>query len=161
MSKEQMQSSSDLDEFIRMLVTPQPYMIFCDRLRELTPKGFETLIEQLLRQMGLNVLPGGAGPDEAIDLVCEIPGGGIIIVQCKKWKRKVGVPIVREVFGAAIKHQAAGAIIVTVGEFTDPAKEFTIDLRIPLRLIDGKELFELMNQHMPNRVADILKKNHS
>lgn len=159
MSNEQIQSSSDSDEFIRMLVTPQPYMIFRDRLRELSPKGFETLIEQLLRQMGLNVLPGGTGPDEAIDLKCETPGGGIIMVQCKKWKGKVGVPIVREVFGAAMRHKATGAIIVTLSEFTDPAKEFTIDLRIPLGLIDGKQLYELMNQHMPNRVAEILKKN--
>ena len=111
--------------------------------------------------MGLSVSPSKAGPDKAIDLVCESPEIGTIIVQCKKWKGKVGVPTVREVFGAAIKHQAAAAIIVTTGEFTDPAKEFTNDLRIPLGLVDGKQLFELMNQHMPNRVAEILKKNDS
>ena len=144
------------EEFIRFLVTPQPYRLFCDDiLREFTPKEFVGLVSDLFRQLGCSVMTGPEGADEAIDILCKAPEGDYI-VQCKKWKAKVGVATVREVYGAAVKYQAKGAFIVTVGEFTSTAADFLIDLRPPpVRLIDGKELFDLMNQHMPTVVADI------
>ena len=145
----------DFSEFMHYLVTPQPYMVFCDILRKFTPKEFVSLVADLFREMGGNVTLGAAGPNEVIDILCKTAEGDYI-VQCKKWKAKVGVPVVREVFGAAVKRQAKGVFIVAASEFTSTAVDFLIDLRPPpVRLIDGKELFDLMNQHMPSVVADI------
>ena len=147
----------DTYEFVKMLLTPQPYMIFRDILQKFTPKEFVGLVSDLFQQLGGTVMTGPEGADEAIDILFKTPEGDYI-VQCKRWKAKVGVPTVREVYGAAVKHQAKGAFIVTVSEFTDTAKWFITDLRPPpVRLIDGKELFDLMNQHMPTVVADILE----
>lgn len=142
---------SGLQEWVRSLLRPLPYMLFCDKLREFTPEEFVRLVSDLLRQMGADVKIGPVGADEAIDMLLD----GDYVVQCKKWKAKVGVATVREVYGAAVKHQVKGAVIVTVSEFTIKAERFLIDLRPPIGLIDGKELFALMNQHMPNVVADI------
>ncbi len=176
MSDEQIPSSSY--ESIRSLLEPQPYMVFCDKLREFTSREFESLVADLFREMGADATLSKNGPDEAIDILCKTAEGDYI-VQCKKWKgKKVGVKVVREVYGVAKKKQAKGAFIVTVSEFTDKAVEFTIDrppstiadrllligseepfnlINPPVGLIDGKELFDLMNQHMPTIVTDIIK----
>lgn len=149
------QTPNDLREWIRSLVQPQPYVIFCDILRKYTPKEFVGVVSDLFQQLGYSVMTGPAGADEVMDILCKTPEGDYI-VQCKRWKAKVGVATVREVYGATVKHQAKGAFIVTVSEFTDIAKRFIKDLPPPrVRLIDGKELFDLMNQHMPTVVADI------
>jgi restriction system protein len=151
------QIPSDSQEFIRSLLQPQPYMLFCDKLRKFTSKEFIRLVSDLFRQFCDNAIIGPAGADEAIDILCKTSEGEYI-VQCKRWQKKVGVPTVREVYGAAVKHQALGAFIVTISEFTSAARWFIIDLRPPpVRFIDGKELFDLMNQHLPTVVADILE----
>jgi len=127
-------------------------MLFCDKLREFTPQEFVSLVSDLFRQMGGDTEIGPVGANGAIDIFL----GGDYIVQCKKWKAKVGVATVREVYGAAVKQRAKGAFIVAVSEFTDAANNFLIDLPPPtIRLIDGKKLFDLMNQHIPSVVADI------
>lgn len=146
---------SDTPKFARMIMTPAPYMIFCARLLEFTPKQFERLVSDLFRQMGADPIIGPVGANGAIDILLEFDDGDFII-QCKKWKAKVGVGTVREAYGAAVKHQVKGAFIVTTSEFTHDAKWFPIDLRPPsVALIDGKKLFDLMKQHMPSVVADI------
>lgn len=149
------QITGDMQEFIRSLLRPQPYRIFCDKLLKLTPKEFVRLVSDLFRQMGDNVMTGPEGADEAIDILCKTPEGDYV-VQCKRWKAKVGVPTVREVYGAALKHRALGVFIVTVSKFTPKARGFIVDLPPPpVRLIDGEKLFDLMNQYMPTVVADI------
>jgi len=148
---------SDSEEWLRSLLRPMPYMLFCDKLRKFTSKEFEMLVSDLFRQLGGDVEVGPAGANEGIDILGRFTDGDFII-QCKKWKAKVGEPTVREVYGVAVKHQVKGAIIVTTSKFTREAEEFRLDLRPPaVGLIDGKELFALMNQHMPAVVADIQK----
>ena len=63
--------------------------------------------------------PSGKGdPDGGVDLILK-KDGSTIVVQCKQWKAwKVGVPIVREVFGVLTARKAQRAIIVTSGIFS-------------------------------------------
>lgn len=157
----------DLLEFIRSQLRSQylrlwpPYCLFRDKLREFTSKEFEILVSDLFRQLGCNdVKISPAGADGATDILCKTSEGDYI-VQCKKWKAKVGVATVREVYGAAVNRQAKGAFIVTVSKFTRIAiaEKVKINLHPPpapqVLLIDGLYLFDLMNQHMPSVVADI------
>ncbi|GAI19820.1 unnamed protein product [marine sediment metagenome] len=146
---------SDLQEWWRSLLRPIPYRVFCDKLREFTSREFEKLVSDLFRQLGADPKISPAGANEGIDILLRFTDGDFMI-QCKKWKKRVGEPTVREVYAAAAKHKVKGAIIVTTSEFTIKAMEFLIDLRPPpVGLIDGKKLFDLMNQHMPSVVADI------
>ncbi|QSA20069.1 restriction endonuclease, partial [Vibrio furnissii] len=51
--------------------------------------------------------------------------GELSLVQCKHWKaRKVGVQVLREMYGVMIEHQASKMIIVTSGDFTAEAIAF-------------------------------------
>lgn len=61
------------------------------------------------------------------------------LVQCKQWRAtKVGVSVVRELFGVMAARGAAGAFVVTSGNFTDEAAAFSKGRNITL--IDGAAL---------------------
>jgi restriction system protein len=66
-----------------------------------------------------------------------------ILVQCKQWKAwKVGVPVVREVFGVMTAEKAHRAIIVTSGTFTQDAHTFANGK--PIDLVEGPQLADLI-----------------
>ena len=52
-------------------------------------------------------------------------GGEKFLVQCKQWRAfKVGVEVVRELYGVMAAKGAAGGFVVTSGRFTDEAAAF-------------------------------------
>jgi restriction system protein len=64
-------------------------------------------------------------------------------VQCKQWRsQKIGVSMVREMFGILKAENAASVSIMTSGMFTQEAKQFANDK--PIDFIDGQTLFELI-----------------
>ena len=68
-----------------------------------------------------------------------------ILVQCKQWRAmKVGVEIVRELYGVMAARGAAGGFVVTSGTFTDAAKEFAEGRNVVL--IDGRILLDMIER---------------
>lgn len=106
---------------------------------------FELLIGEAFRGDGYNVVEnGGPGPDGGVDLRMR-KGGEIFLVQCKHWKAfKVGVQVVREMYGLMAAHGAAGGFVVTSGRFTDEAVRFASGRNITL--INGDELPKLIQR---------------
>ena len=106
-------------------------------------KEFELLVGEAFRQKGYKVKElGGAGPDGGVDLLLA-KGGETTLVQCKQWKAfKVGVEVVRELYGVMAAKGAANGIVVTSGEFTKDAKEFARGRNV--RLIAREELFAML-----------------
>lgn len=86
---------------------------------------FEQLVGEGFRAQGYQVIEtGGSGPDGGVDLMLS-KNGDRFLVQCKQWKAyKVGVEVVRELYGVMAAKGAAGGFIVTSGRFTEPAHEF-------------------------------------
>lgn len=107
---------------------------------------FEQLIGEAFRGQGYRITEtGGSGPDGGVDLILR-KGGEKYLVQCKHWRSlKVGVPVVREFFGAMAVEGAAGGFVVTSGQFTDAARTFASDRNI--QLIDGGRLKQWLAQH--------------
>ena len=87
-------------------------------IRSLSWKQFEELVGEAYRRQGYSVLENEtAGPDGGVDLWLR-KNGNRYLVQCKQWKTfKVGVKVVREMYGLLTAHQAAGAIIITSALF--------------------------------------------
>lgn len=110
-----------------------------ESIRLLSWKQFEELVGEAYRRQGYTVLENeGAGPDGGVDLWLR-KDGNRYLVQCKQWKTlKVGVKVVREMFGLVAAHQAAGAIIISSGMFTQEAKTFARNK--PLDLVEGQQL---------------------
>ncbi len=102
-------------------------------------QAFETLIGEGFRRQGYEVterVRGGA--DGGVDLVLR-KAGETHFVQAKHWKAlKVGVEVVRELYGVMAAEGAAGGIVVTSGRFTDAATAFADGRNI--QLVDGSGL---------------------
>lgn len=113
-----------------------------DSIRALSWKQLEELVGEAYRRQGFHVIENQtAGADGGIDLRLK-KDGATHLVQCKQYRTsKVGVSIVREMFGVLIAEKAASMTIITSGYFTQDAKNFSYDKQIDL--VDGKQL-ELM-----------------
>ena len=111
-------------------------------LRETSWSDFEVLVGEVFRRKGFTVQENmSAGADGGIDLLL-LKDGERHIVQCKQWRKsKVGVPIVREMFGVLKASSAKTVYVVISGHFTKEAISFAAEL--PITLIDGDELLAL------------------
>lgn len=106
---------------------------------------FELLVGEAFRLQGYRVMEnGGGGPDGGIDLAMT-KGSEKFLVQCKHWKAyKVGVDVVRELYGVMAARGATGGFVVTSGRFTDDAKAFAKGRNV--QLVDGPKLFSMIKQ---------------
>lgn len=111
----------------------------------MTWREFEMLVGEAFRLRGYRVAEtGGGGPDGGVDLVLTT-GGEKFLVQCKQWKAyKVGVDVVRALFGVMAARGATGGFVVTSGRFTADARDFAQGRNI--ELIDGPRLFAMIQQ---------------
>lgn len=112
-------------------------------LNEMTWREFEGLVQEYFRLRGYSVRRlGGEGPDGDVDLVLD-RGAEKVLVQCKQWRAlRVGVSVVRELYGVMAAQGAAAGIVVTSGSFTPDAVEFASGRNV--RLIEGPELHEMI-----------------
>ena len=106
---------------------------------------FELLVGEAYRIQGYRIIElGGNGPDGGVDLVM-LKGNEKFLVQCKQWKAyKVGVSIVRELYGVMAAKGATGGFVVTSGRFTEDAKAFAKGRNIAL--VDGPQLFAMIQR---------------
>ncbi|MBM5458841.1 restriction endonuclease [Pseudomonas sp. P66] len=97
---------------------------------------FELLVGEALRRRGYSVQETGQqGPDGGFDLVARKDNEDYL-VQCKHWRaNRVGVPVVRELYGAMAAEGAVGGYVVTSGTFTREAQDFASGRN--LKLVDG------------------------
>lgn len=114
-----------------------------DALDGMSWREFELLIGEAFRKRGYQVAEtGGNGPDGGVDLVLR-KGGEKYLVQCKQWKAlKVGVEVVRELYGVMAAQGATTGFVVTSGRFTKDAEAFAHGRNV--RLIDGPQLLEMI-----------------
>jgi restriction system protein len=101
------------------------------------------LVGEAFRRKGFAVTEtGGGGADGGVDLVLA-KDGEKFLVQCKQWRAfKVGVNVVRELYGVMAAKGAAGGYVVTSGQFTPDAKEFASGRNITM--MDGAALRALI-----------------
>lgn len=112
-------------------------------IRTLSWREFEALVAEAYRRQGYTVTRiGGDGPDGGVDLTLR-KDGKCLIVQCKQRRAdKVGVQVVREIFGVMTAQRAHGAVIITSGLFTQEAKTFARGK--PIDLVEGQRLADLI-----------------
>jgi restriction system protein len=108
-------------------------------VNDMSWREFEVLVAEAFRLQGYQVLEtGGGGADGGVDLVLTRHREKHL-VQCKQWKAyKVGVEIVRELYGLMSAHGAASGFVVTSGTFTEDSRRFAEGRNV--QLIDGAKL---------------------
>ena len=132
------------------LVTTVTSSQAANALDGMTWREFEMLVGEAFRLQGYQVVEtGGGGADGGVDLVLR-KDRETFVVQCKQWRAyKVGVTVVRELFGVMAARGAAGGFVVTSGRFTREATEFASGRN--LRLIEGPALMGLIRQAQASR----------
>ncbi len=112
---------------------------------------FEALVGEAFRRRGFTVIDtGGGGADGGVDLLLT-KGRERWLVQCKHWRaNKVGVAIVRELYGVMTAKGATGGYVVTSGSFTRDALDFVSGRNI--EAVDGPALLALVRGIDPTSV---------
>jgi restriction system protein len=107
-------------------------------------RDFEHLVGQAFRERGYSVTETPPGADGGVDLELR-KDGELHLVQCKRWRaQKVGVEIVRELYGVMAAHGATGGFVVSTGRFTHAAHAFADGRNIDL--MDGGRLKALIRR---------------
>ncbi len=117
-------------------------------LLELSPSEFESLIQNLFSKMGLDTKQTRASRDGGIDCVAFDSRpifGGKVVIQAKRYKNRVDVSAVRDLFGSMQNEGATKGILVTTSGYGPTAFEFAQGK--PLELIDGSSLLYLLKEH--------------
>lgn len=110
-----------------------------DALAAISWREFEMLVGQFFREKGYKVAETMEGADGGVNLHLTDTDFKTYLIQCKHWKAsKVPVNVVRGLYGVMIAQHAAGAFVVTSGQFTDDAQAFADGKNI--QLIDGRLL---------------------
>ena len=123
-----------------------------DRLKSISPTGFEHLAGRLLRKAGFHdVEVTGQSSDGGIDGIGVYRPSGLIsfnaAFQCKRYQGSVSASAVRDFRGSFIGRTDRG-IIITTGTFTREAQEEAARPGAnPVDLIDGETLCELLKEN--------------
>lgn len=110
-------------ELMRML-RADPKMFY-----NLSPRKFEEVVAEMLTKMGYKISFTPISRDGGVDIFAaksDLAGNFLYFVQCKRNSpnNKVGVAIVRELFGVVNDKKANGGIVATTSYFSKPAIEF-------------------------------------
>jgi restriction system protein len=116
-----------------------------ESLRSMSWRQFEQLVGEAYRRLGYSIEETGqGGADGGIDLLLR-KDGVTTLVQCKQWRnQKIGVAVVREMYGLMVHHQAYAVKIVCTGVFSSECEAFARDK--PIELVVGTELLRLVHQ---------------
>ncbi|NPA72009.1 MAG: restriction endonuclease [Gammaproteobacteria bacterium] len=112
-----------------------------EEIRRLDPVSFERFVGSLFEKMGYEVRTTALSGDEGVDLILR-KDEKVAIVQCKRYTRPVGQPVVRDLYGAMVHNRADEAYLVTTSTITLPAQQWAIGK--PIHLIDGNALVKWM-----------------
>lgn len=116
--------------------------------QELKGHPFAGFVANVLRTMGYRTRESPEGPDGGVDIIAHRDELGfeppIVKVQVKSAEGTVGDPVVTALYGN-VDSQEFGQV-VTLGTFSNQAKHFARG-KSNLRLIDGKELVDLILRH--------------
>lgn len=120
-------------------------------IAELHPQQFERLIGELLLAIGFEdiELTKYSG-DGGVDLRARLSVGGVTnvrtAVQVKQWKNNVSGKTIRELRGSLDPHERG--LVITLSSFTaDARRDAAAEMRIPISLIDGEGLLDLLIEH--------------
>lgn len=115
-----------------------------DSLRAMSWQQFERVVGEAYRRLGYQIEETGqGGADGGIDLLLR-KDGATTLVQCKQWRnQKIGIAVVREMYGLMVHHRASAVKIVCTGIFSSECEAFAVGK--PLELVDGHALVKLVN----------------
>jgi hypothetical protein len=123
-----------------------------ESVHDLSPRKFEELLAELLSNMGWRVELTPATRDGGKDLLAYLDtevGEILCLVEAKKHRRdrKVGIDLVRSLYGTLCDYQANSAMLVTTSSFSPDAHEFQKKHRYQLSLRDYGHIVDWIQRY--------------
>lgn len=121
-------------------------------LHKLTPRDFEKLLAELLIDMGWEVELTKQTRDGGTDILAYLNteiGRLLCLVEAKHYRpdRKIGVDLVRTLYGTLCDAQANSAMLVTSSTFTSDAREFQQKHQYQLTLRDYADVVSWISKY--------------
>lgn len=135
-----------------------------DSVKAVSPQSFERLVNRLLSQMGYGEIDqeSGYSGDQGIDGILNQDTLGLekVYVQAKRHTvSQIGEPDIRNFSGSLGAKGATKGVFITTSTFSPTACQTARDISMGnqfIRLIDGRELAELMGTHGVGVVTEIV-----
>ena len=112
---------------------------------------FNRLVARLLQRCGYQTVQVLAEARGGADLLAAAPGGlspTRTLIQAKQYRAPVSRRFVDELRGAMLRHQAPQGLLLTTSTFFGPAhRAAALECPLPVRLVDGDELLDLLLAH--------------
>lgn len=108
---------------------------------QLSPRGFEEIIAEIYIHKGYKAKVTRATRDGGVDIYItreDDLGSFLFLVQCKKYKptHKVGVNVLRELYGVVSEKRATSGSVVTTSFFSQPAEEYQKEFQHQMSIRD-------------------------
>jgi len=115
-------------------------------IREVEWKKFESLCCAYFIERDFDAKVTSIGADGGVDINIYKNGLDIpaMIVQCKAYKKNVGVKDIREFYGVLADSEAKTSVFITTSDFTPEAKHFAEGKTPQLQLVSGERLITLI-----------------
>lgn len=126
--------------------------VLLDRLHRMTPEGFEEFVMYLLRTYDLELTRVGGTGDQGIDGIGIAPISPVlssrVAVQAKRHDptSSIGREVVALFQRDAAAAGAERAVLVTLGRYTEAARQASIATTPTVDLIDGEKLCQLVRE---------------
>jgi restriction system protein len=135
---------SDVSEELIRRLAARPELLY-----ELTPRKFEELMAEIFERQGFEVRLTKQTRDGGYDLylVQHTAAGSVLtLADMKRYRsdRKIGVGVVRELYGTVEKERASAGLLATTSFFTAGARQYQEELPFRLELKDYFDLVSLL-----------------
>ncbi|MCI0693583.1 restriction endonuclease [candidate division KSB1 bacterium] len=124
-------------------------------LYELNPRRFEILIASILKEIGFSTTLTPFSKDGGFDIFARLEpqnneSSQIYLVECKKYKssNKVGVRLIRELYGVKFHNSANVAMLVTTSSFTREARNFAKQHYTEIQLKDFNDIMNWIRKYI-------------
>lgn len=111
---------------------------------------FEHLIAKLYRKIGYEVKLTKSTRDGGKDIIAENKTIGrkeLLFIECKRYKKKVGIDDIRKLLGVVMDEKVTKGILIGASGFSRDAMNFA-NKNFNLELIGGQELLNLLDEYL-------------
>ena len=122
-----------------------------EKMRDMPHRKFEELVAELFKSKGYTVTLTPRTRDGGFDVQAvqrSDIGTVLILIECKRYapQNKVGVEVIRGLYGVVEHQSATKGLIATTSYFTKAAQEFHNDLKCRLALADFDAMRSMLNE---------------
>jgi len=129
-----------------------------DAIYSLPPREFERLVAHIIESFGFSVELTARTRDGGKDIIAIQEGIGTskFLIECKRYRNKVGIDVVRAMHGVVMAERATKGMIITTSEFTAAAAEYLDKNKYLLDGVDFNRLMEWIQEYRKRERGDLL-----